>query len=184
MNLVIFDIDGILAKLTPLQETLLEGRETKYRHLTLDDFWHRYYADIIKQKPIRKFEHLLQQLFPSNGNFLVILTSRCELYRGPTEQWLYFHFLNKLGTLTPPYQRLIMRPVYDHRPGEKVKADTYKALFKKRVQSIPKLLYGENKIEKTVAFEDCPRVIKAYRELGIKVFTDKCKAPKRWEEVF
>ena len=192
MNLLICDIDGILAQLTPEQKDLAENRATVYSKLSSDEFWVRYYDNIPKQKPIAKFEELLYQAFKSNGWMVVMLTGRCETYRPQTVGWLYKHFsfTSHFG-MNNYYHRLIMRPVFDRRIAPLFKKDVAKNLFKKRRGSAIKLLYGKEillygkeNITDIVAFEDDINVIEEYKKQGFIVFSDKDDLPEKLEELY
>lgn len=78
----------------------------------------------------------------------LIVTGRDEVCRDETEEWL-----NKQGI---KYANLFMRPAGDKRKDTVIKQEIYRELI-------------EPKYNVFMAFDDRPRVIKMYREMGVKV---------------
>ena len=161
MNLLICDIDGCLARLTPEQEELV--KKLKEKKIDGDIGWPHYYSYIPKQEKIFKFQKLLH-LAKGGCCHIVFITSRSEMYREQTTTWLYENFNIHLSF----WDRLFMRPSFDRRPSFKVKKDLYNSLFFSQ-EAGKKQLFGMYDIGGgwRVAIEDNIECQDMYKRAGV-----------------
>jgi predicted kinase len=106
--------------------------------------WYKCDRDDLDQVVYRAYQRHL-----AAGDTIFIITGREEYARESTELWL--------STYAPGYQRLLMREKDDRRPDYVVKAELYNEHIK-----------GKFNVE--VIYEDKPKVVDMWRELGLKVF--------------
>ena len=173
-NLIIFDIDGILAELTPKQVELIKSRKARD-----DKFWFDFYSELPNQKAREQYRELFIDVcnnYSYHNWVLAIITSRGELYRQETEEWLMYRF----HKYEPNYYKikLFMRPIFDVRGSHYVKQDIFNNMFKNI--NGKKLLYGKHEIDKIVAIDDKLSVLSMYAKNGVDVIlSDKINPPKK-----
>lgn len=139
--LVVVDIDGTLAKMHPGRIPLMPPR--RLRHLT--HAWRTYDLAAHMDEPVTGIIRVIAAL--SLRYPVVLLTSRNEISRAVTTEWL--------AKQEMPYTRLIMRPVTDNRPAAQFKEATLREI-------------GLNNI--LCCFDDDPCVVAHLRKLGLMVF--------------
>lgn len=106
MNLVISDIDGVIAN--------CEHRLSWAKAKLWDDFYDRVFSD----DPIWDGISLVKALVGTDG-LLVFMTGRRDTCRTDTEHWL-----KRRGTFSS-FDSMFMRKDGDHRPSAELKKETY-----------------------------------------------------------
>lgn len=158
---VLCDIDGTLADATHRLHYLEETPKN----------WKGFFGDM-GEDPFRKeiWEQVLATA-KEHGARIILMSGRPDTHRGVTDQWLDRNGIHDMAWMTAKgyreedlsesvkplvgYETIIMRRAGDSRPDEDVK----KALLEKYLlhQDIVKV------------FDDRPRVIRMWRELGLDV---------------
>ena len=106
--------------------------------------WHKVGLD----QPNLITIHMVKEMAEYLNAEILIVTGRDQVCRAETEEWL-----NKQDI---KYTNLFMRPAGDKRKDTIVKQEIYRERI-------------EPKYNVFIAFDDRPRVIKMYREMGVKV---------------
>lgn len=140
MKTIVFDIDGTLADLSH-RIKYLEGEKKDW-----DSFYGRVDEDGVIEEIAQIFVCYVCWMTPSNK--VICITGRPERTREATLKW----FKEKIGFVP---DELYMRKDRDWRPDVEIK--------KEWVEKLQKQGY-----EFQLAFEDRDRVVKMYRDLGIK----------------
>lgn len=135
---VVFDLDGTLA-CGKHRLHLLPQEADAHRTEAWDEF--NLAAD--GDAPIEDNIKLLRSLF-KDGNWIVILTGRCDVAIDVTKQWLFDNYV--------PHQQLLMRPAADHRRDIEFKEE------KLREIGLDNIL---------CCFDDLEHVAKHIRSLGV-----------------
>lgn len=137
-NIVVVDIDGLLAKMGARSEFLKED--------PID--WSAFYDSDFNDKPIREMCELVSLLLQSDGHRVVFSTGRRESVRAETSNWLS---RNTSGSTIGP---LLMRPNDDLREDSVVKIEQ----FKKSGYLIEDIAF---------VLDDKSSVVEAWRNLGV-----------------
>lgn len=140
MKTIVFDIDGTLADLSH-RIKYLEGEKKDW-----DSFYGRVDEDGVIEEIAQIFVYYVCWMAPSNK--VICITGRPERTREVTLKW----FKEKIGFVP---DELYMRKDRDWRPDVEIK--------KEWVEKLQKQGYKFQ-----LAFEDRDRVVKMYRDLGIK----------------
>lgn len=140
MKTIVFDIDGTLADLSH-RIKYLEGEKKDW-----DSFYGRVDEDEVIEEIAQIFVCYVCWMAPSNK--VICITGRPERTKEATLKW----FKEKIGFVP---DELYMRKDRDWRPDVEIK--------KEWVEKLQKQGY-----EFQLAFEDRDRVVKMYRDLGIK----------------
>lgn len=140
-KLIVFDVDGTLADNTTRQK-LLQEKPKK---------WKEYKQRILEDVPIQETIFFLKLCY-SAGHHVVIVTARTEDERNHTEEWF------KLHGIFNHYDKMYMRENLDYRDDSIIKSELLNRLKEDYNQS------------PFVIFDDRDRVVKMWRENGIKCF--------------
>ena len=137
-------MDGTLADISA-RKHFVEGK--------LKD-WESFYSNMKDDKPrVDVVKQILDFICENKIEEVFIVTSRRELARTETMEWLNQNidekFINKIS-------HIYMRKDEDMRLDEEVKREFYCCEFKDRYDVV-------------AVFEDRPRVVKMYRDLGVYV---------------
>jgi len=137
---VIFDIDGVLAKKSPDRE------HREYDKVDLD---------LPIQETIRILNFYISEMKNCNGiDVIVFVTGRKELCRSLT-----LDFFRRYTDVfdNDEFFKLFMRDDKDHRPSDILKKEIYENHIK-------------DKYDVIAVFEDDPKNVKMFRDLGLLVF--------------
>lgn len=135
----VWDIDGTLADCS--------HREHYVRNKPKD--WVKFYGGMINDKPHWDMVHILHALRTDHpANHVILCTGRPEEYREDTLHWFETNGI--------PYDALYMRAADDHRTDNVVKVELIR-----KIQA--------DGYDPKIVFEDRTRVVKAFREIGLRV---------------
>jgi phosphoglycolate phosphatase-like HAD superfamily hydrolase len=137
-NIVIVDVDGTIAKV---------GDRIKYLQQEPKD-WDSFYKDSFQDEPIPEMVALIIRL--SRNYEIVFCTGRREMVREVTLQWI-----NKKTFGLIKYMKLLMRKDGDLRPDAIVKPELVREA-------------GIDFNDISFVLEDRSKVVKAWRELGVR----------------
>jgi hypothetical protein len=178
---VIFDIDGVLAKISKNEDGTPKRGYRDYDKVDLDE-------------PIKEVcETILTQCLLEIGATIIFVTGRKEKCFEGTLEWLECHmkYKNYMGEYKTYYfgKRngfkvgqefyvldsdfgipkckgvIFMRPDNDHRPAEALKKEIYETKIKYKYDVI-------------MAFDDDPKVCEMYKKEGILTMQVKSRLPK------
>jgi len=137
---VLCDIDGTIADISHRLHYVKDGNKD----------WKNFFAEIgedsLRVETLNKLEEYYWQGFE-----IIFVTARPEDYRRQTEEWLKQNVYPEIEWLT-----VIMRRSGDSRDDAIVKREMYEKYFK-------------DKYEIEAVFDDRPKVIRMWREQGLKV---------------
>lgn len=140
MKTIVFDIDGTLADLSH-RIKYLEGEKKDW-----ESFYEKVDEDEVIEEIAQIFTTYIYWIHPSSR--VICITGRPERTREATLKW----FEEKIGCVP---DELYMRKDHDWRPDVEIKKDWVKSLQERGYEII-------------LAFEDRDRVVKMYRDLGIR----------------
>ena len=137
--ILICDIDGVIAELTAMQINFIKEKEKEaneekeYKPISKMTWANDYYSYIPYQLPIESNVKIVEQFLTSEDIEVRFITSRSEIYKESTKEWLFRTFgtnLNNSGKLIDiDWDKcLFMRNEKDFRPSHEVKEDYIKAL--------------------------------------------------------
>lgn len=143
-KVIIVDMDGTLSDVSARKHFV--EREKKD--------WESFYSNMKNDKPrldvVYEIGRLVKEL---NIEEIFIITSRREFARAETMEWLNS---NIDESITDKISHIYMREDDDMRADIEVKKEIYDREFK-------------DKYDVVAVFEDRPRIIRMYRELGLNV---------------
>jgi len=145
MKSIIFDLDGTLANMEHRRK-FITG-ELGYKS------WDKFNSpeECAKDTPIESTVNLAR-MYKDAGYRILIFTGRDGIAELVTRQWLKDHNV--------PFDRLVMRPQGNHRPGTEMKTKWLNEEFGNESW----------KTDVKAVFEDRNRVVKMYRELGLQCY--------------
>lgn len=144
---VIFDIDGVLAKISTSEDGTPKRGYRDYDKVDLDE-------------PVKEMFRLLALFDFYEKHKILFVTGRKEMCRKETETFIYSFSGNDIfcknfnEKFTAKGSKLFMRPDNDHRPAVKLKKEIYETQIK-------------GKYNVFMAFDDDPEVCKMYKGQGI-----------------
>lgn len=143
--LYVFDLDGTLA-LIEHRRHFVEGKIQR---------WDKFYAACVDDEPNVAVVTMFNLLM-SSGADVLIFSGRGSEVRDLTIAWLVKH--TNLDAANAE-KRLLMRPVKDYTPDDKLKLDWYNQVL------------NEDDRKRLVAiFDDRDKVVKMWRSLGLTCF--------------
>ena len=140
-EVVLVDIDGTIADITHRLHFVKPGKGNKK---DWTGFFESMGEDLVRDE-VRK---AVMGLFNS-GKTIIFMSGRPEKYRELTQRWLAKNFLNI-------YYTIIMRRTTDKRPDDETKRDLFNEYFPDK-----SVVYA--------IFDDRPRVLRVWKELGLNV---------------
>jgi PhoPQ-activated pathogenicity-related protein len=126
----------------------LADSSARAHHLEGKKDWDAWYADLIND-PVNTEIAQFTAYAAVLGIPVVICTGRGMEYQKPTEEWLYKNEI--------PYDALYMRPAMDYRDDTVIKRELLREM---RLDGY----------DPELVFEDRDRVVKMWREEGIRCF--------------
>jgi FMN phosphatase YigB (HAD superfamily) len=140
-DIVIFDMDGTLSDADHRRKYAVKG----------DDYnWAKFMKEM-KNDPVNEHVRDVHNALVAAGKWTYILSARDEKYRKWTDTWCFWNGIEG-------YKHIFMRPDNDFRPDEIVKREIFDKFFAHLHDRI------------LCVFDDRPKVIRMWRELGIRVF--------------
>lgn len=137
---VIFDIDGVLA----------DNRHRLHLISKEKQDWDSFFAELSNDEPFHNVIRLYNALLPAHN--IIICTGRPEEHRARTRIWLNRHSVVN-------WDEMMMRPTGDYRPAVEVKREM-----------LYRILNNPERKDIAFVFEDEPKLVKMYRDLGITCF--------------
>lgn len=142
---VIFDIDGVLARISKNEDGTPKRGYRDYDKVDLDE-------------PIKEVFGFIEYYLADGCNKIIFITGRKQLCTDKTKKWILKRF-NKISDIMKSddfddHFKLFMRPDNDHRPAVKLKKEIYETKIKGNYDVV-------------IAFDDDPEVCKMYKEQGI-----------------
>ena len=139
---IIFDIDGTIAN--------CEHRQPFVRFKPKN--WNAFNKAMKYDTPHHDIIWLLKTL-KNGGNKIIICTGRTEDYRKETQDWI-----DNVAGLKGYYEKIYMREEKDYRDDGIVKIEMLKKIKEDGFD------------DPTMVFDDRDRVVKAWREAGLRCF--------------
>lgn len=131
--------------LVDIDGTLSDGTHREHHLKGEKKDWDSYYSLLSEDSPIDLVVHWVRELY---GSYLIIIVSgRPDTYQKETISWLDKHEI--------PFDYILMRPGNDKRDDTIIKAEMLNILPKEQI---------------VFAIDDRPKVIRMWKENGVKVF--------------
>lgn len=140
-SVALIDIDGTIADITHRLHFVKPGKGHKKD-------WKGFFESMDEDEVREDVKAQVMKFF-NDGKTIIFMSGRPEKYREFTQRWLARNFLNI-------YYTIIMRKSTDKRQDDETKRDLFNEYF-------------PDKSVIHVVFDDRPRVIKVWRELGLNV---------------
>lgn len=137
-SIIVCDIDGVLADV---------GHRLHYVLEIWPKDWTSFFAKAVEDKPNKELITGLNQM-RLEGKTIVLATGRPERYRKQTEYWLEQHNV--------PYDKLLMRPQEDFRPGVDLKEWWLESGDYGEVKDIELAIDNDNKIARMYVKHEIP----------------------------
>ena len=131
--------------------TIADASWRQHHLLVKPKNWNGFWKDMEKDPSYDDIVWLVKQLH-SNGNRIIICTGRQYRHREQTEFWLKQNDI--------PYNEIYMRETDDHRDDSIVKVELINQMRK-------------DGYDPYLILEDRDRVVKAYRDIGLRVLQVK-----------
>ena len=140
-SVVLCDIDGTIADITHRLHFVKPGKGHKKD-------WDGFFKSMDEDEVREDVKKDIMKLF-NEGKIIIFMSGRPEKYREFTQRWLARNFLNI-------YYTIIMRKTTDKRQDDETKKDLFNEYFP-----------DKSVVHKV--FDDRPRVIRVWKELGLDV---------------
>jgi len=140
-SVALIDIDGTIADITHRLHFVKPGKGHKKD-------WKGFFESMDEDEVREDVKKDVMKLF-NEGKTIIFMSGRPEKYREFTQRWLARNFLNI-------YYTIIMRKSTDKRHDDETKRDLFNEYF-------------PDKSVIHVVFDDRPRVLRVWRELGLNV---------------
>ena len=144
-KVILVDVDGTIAKID--HRLYLIKKEPKD--------WEGFYDAAKEDEPLVDNIKMIKEALVELGATPVFVTGRSDVIRDPTAAWIHKHFFGVTDPEKAKFLRLLfMRKAGDHREDDVVKKEIYDGFT----------FYDVLRV-----YEDRPKVIRMYRELGVDV---------------
>lgn len=140
-SVCLIDIDGTIADITHRLHFVKPGKGHKKD-------WKGFFESMDEDEVREDVKKEVMKLF-NEGKTIIFMSGRPEKYREFTQRWLARNFLNI-------YYTIIMRKTTDKRQDDETKRDLFNEYF-------------PDKSVIHVVYDDRPRVLRVWRELGLNV---------------